>query len=195
MIARVRQLLSRKFIQDTLALQADKFGLVLLSLISSVIVWRLLGPKLNGDVALAESFLVIWQSLDFSGIGTSTSVRLAIAIGARDQGAILDLMAFYVKVSLAVNLSLTLLIVLLGTLVAALLYNGDTRIVVLALWLSVGSIADGLYGLVIIALQSRRSMRSLALMQNANQLVLTVAMIAAVLISPTPESLIVGRVF
>ena len=44
-----------------------------------------------------------------------------------------------------------------------------------------------------IALQSRRSMRALALMQNANQFVLTACMIAAVLISPTPESLVAGR--
>ncbi len=189
----IRSLLSRKFIQDTLALQAGKIGVIALSFLSSVIVWRLMGPQRYGDFALAESFLIIWQSLDLSGVGTSTGVRLAVAIGAGDNSAILDLMAFYVKVSVAINVGLLLLIALLGAPVASLIYGGETRIVALALGLALGAVADGLYGLVIIALRSRRSMRTLALMQSGNQLVLTICMIAAVVISPTPESLVIAR--
>src|SRR3954470_15752581 len=100
MIARLRQLLRSKFIQDTLVLQAGKFSLILLSLISSVLMWRVLGPEGVGIFALGESLLNVWQSLDLTGVGTSTSVSLAIAIGAKDEGAILDLMAFYTKVSM-----------------------------------------------------------------------------------------------
>jgi len=106
MIVRLRQLLRSKFIQDTLVLQAGKFSLILLSLISSVLVWRLLGPERSGIFALGESLMGVWQSLDLSGVGTSTSVSLAIAIGANDEGAILDLMAFYVKLSLLINVVL-----------------------------------------------------------------------------------------
>jgi O-antigen/teichoic acid export membrane protein len=188
----IRSLLSRKFVQDTLALQIGKITQIALSLISSVVVWRVMGPEAFGVFALAQSFLVVWQSLDLTGVGTSTGVRLAIAIGAGDAGEILDLMAFYVKVSVAVNVGLALLIRLLGTQVASAMQN-EERIAGLAFWLAVAFIADGLYNLVIIALQSRRSMRTLALMQNLNQLVLTVSLIAAVLISPTPESLVLGR--
>lgn len=193
MTVRFRQLFGSKFVQDTLALQAGKVGMVLLSLLSSVIVWRLMGPARYGVFALAQSFLVVWQSLDLTGVGTSTSVRLAVAIGARDESAILDLMAFYVKVNLLINVGLALLIVLLGAPVAALLYD-NTQIVALAFWLGVAAVADGLYGLVIIALQSRRSMRALALMQYANQFVLTSFMIVAVIVSPLPESLVAARV-
>src|SRR5215217_2688092 len=117
MIARLRQLLRSKFIQDTLVLQAGKFSLILLSLISSVLVWRLLGPEGSGIFALGESLLNVWQSLDLTGVGTSVAVSLAIAIGAQDRDAILDLLAFYVKVSLLVNVLLTVLIVVFGTLV------------------------------------------------------------------------------
>ncbi len=192
MTAQLRQLLRSKFVQDTLTLQVGKLSLVLLSFISSVVVWRLTGPARFGEFALAQSFLVIWQSLDLTGIGTSTSVRLAIAIGAKDTGAILDLMAFYVKVSLLINVGLLVVIALLGTPVAGLLY-GSAQIVGLAVGLAVAAVADGLYGLVTTALQSRRSMRALALLQNANQLVLTASMIAAVVISPTAESLVIAR--
>lgn len=193
MIERLRTLRRSKFVRDTLVLQAGKFTLLALSLFSSVIVWRLMGPKAFGIFALAQSFLIIWQSLDFSGVGTSTSTRLAIAIGARDEAAILDLLAFYVKVNVAVNLALTLSIALLGAPVSAALYDGSTRIVALAFWMSVAATADGIYGLVMISLQSRRSMRTFALMQNANQVVLTICSIVAILVSPTPESLMVGR--
>ncbi|MEP7290364.1 MAG: oligosaccharide flippase family protein [Chloroflexota bacterium] len=194
MIPRIRNLLSRKFVQDTLVLQAGKVSLIGLSFISLLLISHLVGPKAYGDFALAQSLLVIWQTLDFTGIGTSTSTLLAIAIGGRDDGAILDLMAFYVKVSVAVNLAITLLIVLLGGFVASRLYNGSSQIGIFAAWLSFAAVADGLYGLVIVALQSRRSMRALALMQNANQLALTILMIGAVIVSPTPEGLVAGRV-
>src|SRR4051812_33924163 len=136
MIARLRQLLRSKFIQDTLVLQAGKFSLILLSLISSVLVWRLLGPERSGIFALGESLMGVWQSLDLSGVGTSTSVSLAIAIGANDEGAILDLMAFYVKLSLLINVVLTVLIALLGAPITALFFGGDTRIVTIAVILS-----------------------------------------------------------
>ncbi|MEO8395020.1 MAG: oligosaccharide flippase family protein [Chloroflexota bacterium] len=193
MTARLRQLLRSKFIQDTLVLQAGKFSLILLSLISSVLVWRLLGPEGAGIFALGESLLNVWQSLDLTGVGTSVSVSLAIAIGANDNDSILDLLAFYVKVSLLVNVLLTVLIVVFGMLITDRFYGGDTRIVSIAILLSVGSLADAGYGMVMMALRSRRSMRTFALLQNANQLVLTACMIAAVLIRAEPESLAVGR--
>ena len=194
MIIRVRQLLGRKFIQDTLVLQVGKVGLVALSLISTVLVGRLLGPEGYGDFGLALSFLLIWQTLDLTGIGPSTGTRLAIAIGARDDGEILNLMGNYVKVSIAISLGIILLIALVGAPVAAQLYDGKAQIGTLALGLAVAGLADALYGLLIIGLQSRRSMRTLALMQNVNQLVLTVSVVAAVIIRPTPESLVIARI-
>ncbi len=193
MIARIRQLLRSKFIRDTLFLQAGKFSLILLSLVSSVLVWRLLGPERSGIFALGESLLNVWQSLDLSGVGTSTSVRLAIAIGARDETAILELLGFYIKLSLLVNGALTVLMIVLGGFIADHFYGGSRQIVNIAVLLAIGSLADAVYGLVVIALRSRRSMRTFALLQNANQLVLTTCVIVAVLIRPEPESLAVGR--
>lgn len=193
MISRLRQLLSRKFVQDTLILQAGKIGMVALSLLSSVLIWRLMGPHEYGIYVLAQSFLVIWMTLDFTGLGMSTATRLAIAIGRRDDSSILDLMAFYVQVSLVVRIGMAVMIGLGGGWAATLLY-GDSQIGTLAAWLAVAAVGDALYGLVIIALQSRRSMRSLVLLQNANQFTLTMLLIIAVLISPTPESLVAARV-
>ena len=193
MIPRARHFLQRKFVQDTLILQVGKVASVLLSFVSTVTVLRLMGPAIYGIFVWAQSLLAIWGSLDLTGIGTSTRVRLAIAVGARDEGAILDLMAFYVKISTAVNVALAISLALFGPIVAQQLYNGNAQVGVLAAWLAVGAFADAFYNLVIIALQSRRSMRTFMIMQDVNQLVLTTALIAAVLISPTPESLVIAR--
>lgn len=197
MIPRLRQLitqlLGRKFVQDTLVLQVGKLGMLLLSLLSTVLVGRLVGPKGYGDFGLAQSFLVILQTLDLTGIGQSTSTRLAMAIGARDEGAILDLLGNYVKVSVAINAAIALLIGLVGGTLAARLYDGNSQIGLLALGLAVATVGDALYNMVLIALQSRRSMRTLALLQNANQLTLTTCLMIAVLVAPTAASMVVAR--
>jgi O-antigen/teichoic acid export membrane protein len=73
--------------------------------------------------------------------------------------------------------------------------QGDATIGVFAALLALTGPGDALYGLVVISLQSRRSFRTLTLLQNANQFVLTASMIAAVLISPTPAGLVVARLF
>ncbi len=194
MIARLRRLFGRKFVQDTLVLQIGKIAVTVLSLLGSVVVYRRMGPELFGVFTLAQSFLTIWGSIDLTGVGTSTNIVLAIAIGARDPQGILDALAFYVKVNLAINVLILLVIALLGAPSAVLLYHqSEPQIVTLALGLAVGAIADGLYALIVIALQSRRSMRVLTGMQIANQVVLSLCLIAAALISPTPESLVIGR--
>jgi O-antigen/teichoic acid export membrane protein len=192
LIAAARRWLGHKFVQDTLILQAGKIGVVALSLISSLLVWRLMGPDAFGVFALAQSFLNLWTSLDLTGLGVSTGTRLALAIGADDRAEILNLLAVYVQITTLFTLSLIALIVVLGVPVAGWIH-GDGRIGALAGWLSLGLIADHLYALVIIAFQSRRSMRTMALLQIANQAVLSLCMIAAVLIHPIAESLVIAR--
>lgn len=192
LIARARALLARRFIQDTLILQAGKIGSVILSLISSLLVWRLMGAHDFGIYGWAQTFLGLWLALDLTGIGPSTGTRLAMAIGARDDREILNLMAFYMQVTLTFTLGLVTLILLLSPMITDAWY-GDRHIGELAGLLSLGLIADDFYMLVTTSLQARRSMKTLALMQNANQFVLTTCLIAAVLISPTPEALVIGR--
>ena len=192
LIEGLRGLLRRKFVQDTIILQIAKIGIVGLGALSTILVSRLMGPALFGVFGLADSFLSLWRTLDFTGIGMSTNTRLALAVGARDEEAAHRLMAFYVQVSMAMTVGLALLIALLGPPLAGAI-QGDPHIGRLAAILALAGPADAFYGLVVIALQARRSMRSLALLQNARQFILTSSLIIAVLISPTPESLVLAR--
>jgi O-antigen/teichoic acid export membrane protein len=189
----IRQLFRRKFVRDTLALQIGKIGTTGMSLLSSLLVVRLMGAETYGVWALAQSFFTIWQTLNLTGVNISTSTRLAIAVGAKDEQEILNLTAFYVQVSLLWAALLTTLIALTGPFLSRLAYNGDTRIGILAVLLSLSGLPDDLYGLVTIALQSQRSMQTLAILSNLNQFIFLLCTVAALVINPIPESLIIGR--
>lgn len=189
----IAQLLRRKFVRDTLALQIGKIGTTLMTLISSLLVVRLMGTENYGAWSLAQSFFTIWQALNLTGVNVSTSTRLAMAVGAKDEATILDLMAFYVQVSVIWAVVLTGVMGVTGPLLAGMAYRGDQQIGVLAVWLSLTVLPDAVYSLVIITLQSQRAMRTMAVLTNINQLVLLVCTAGALLISPTAESLVVSR--
>lgn len=193
MIKHIRAFLQRKFVRDTLALQIGKIGTTGMTILSSVLVFRLLKPEAYGAWALTFSFFTIWQTLNLTGVNISTSTRLAMAVGARDEPEILNLTAFYVQMSTVWAVISTLILALIGPAIAGLAYDGDSHIGILSVWLSLTVLPDALYSLVIIAFQSQRAMRTLAVLQNINQLVLLAVTIAALLINPTPEGMVASR--
>lgn len=194
MTDRLRALFQRKFVRDTLILQIGKVGITALTFLSSVLVWRLLGAEQYGVWALAQSFFTIVQALNLTGITLSTATQLPIAVGAKDQPEILNLLAVYVRVAVIWALALLLLLIVAGAPMARLIYSGDGRIGILAAGLALTVLPDLLYSLIITALQSQRSMQALAVLQNINQLVLLVCIVVALLLNPLPESLVVARI-
>jgi O-antigen/teichoic acid export membrane protein len=193
-VTRARQFLSRKFIQDTLVLQTGKIVLTLVSAVSTIVVTRLMGPSAYGLYRQSDNYYNLWKTIDLTGVSTSTSTRLGIAVGANNPDEVHNLMAFYVQISLVTTVGLALLLGIFGAVTAQWL-QGNASIGVLAALLALTGPGDAFYGLVIVSLQSRRSFRTLTLLQNVNQFVLTASMIAAVLISPTPEGLVLARLF
>lgn len=193
MTERIRAFLQRKFVRDTLTLQIGKIGTTGMTILSSVLVFRLLRPEAYGAWALTFSFFTIWQTFNLTGVNISTSTRLAMAVGAQDEPEILNLTAFYVQMSTAWAVISTLVLVLIGPTIAGLAYNGDSQIGVLSVWLSLTVLPDALYSLVIIAFQSQRAMRTLAVLQNINQFVLLIATLVTLLVNPTPEGMVASR--
>lgn len=189
----ITRLLRRKFIRDTLTLQAGKLVNTGLSLVVWVLTVRLLGMTEYGVWGLLLSFFALWGTLQLTGVGISTTDRLGRAVGANDDGEVLTLLAFYVKVMLGWALLTVVVMLLFAPALAAALYDGDPRIGYMARGFAFTIGADALYTLVVIALQSRRLMRPLTLLQNANQLMLAGCVLAALLIDATPESLVFAR--
>ncbi|MBZ0283967.1 MAG: oligosaccharide flippase family protein [Anaerolineae bacterium] len=193
MIRRVQDFFQRKFVRDTLALQIGKIGTTGMTVLSSVLVFRLLSPEAYGAWALTFSFFTIWQTLNLTGVNVSTSTRLGMAVGAQDEPEILNLTAFYVQMSSGWAALSLALFAIIGPILSGLAYNGDTHIGILSAWLSLTILPDALYSLVMIAFQSQRAMRTLAVLQNINQFALLLCTGMVLLISPTPEGMVASR--
>ena len=210
-----RRFLRRKFVRDTLALQVGKIGVTVLGLAAWVIVPVALGATQYGVWALAQSLLAVWHTLDFTGLNVGMRTLLAEAVGAARADAIRDLLAMYVKVSVLWGLFSVAALALIGPALAGWLYpaapslttaaaldfgalraalaDDPAQIGRLAALLSLSLLLDPFYNLVLIALQSRRAMGALAAMQIANQLVLTICLVTAALLDPTPLAMVIAR--
>jgi O-antigen/teichoic acid export membrane protein len=191
----MRALRQSKFFRDTLTLQAGKLLTVGLGVLSTVVVTRLLEPAAYGVYGLADSLFALFHLLDITGIGVATSTRLALAIGARDTTEIHGLFANYLAVAALASAAIVTAMLLLALPAAALLHGANgAEIGVLALLLACTTPLEYLYNLVIASLAASRSIRALALLQNAAQLVLTVLMIGAAVLAATPQALVGARV-
>ncbi len=191
---RLRAFLNRKFVRDTLILQVGKVGLTLFTFLSALLVARLMGAGDYGIWALAQSVLSIAQAFNLTGLNTSISTQLPMAVGAKDEPEILNLLAVFVKVALIWGLGITSVLMLVGPLLTGLAYKGDTHIGLLAAFLSLTVLPDMIYGLITTTLQSQRAMRRLVILTNLNQLVLLICTLVALVISATPESMVISRV-
>ncbi|MEZ4671247.1 MAG: oligosaccharide flippase family protein [Anaerolineae bacterium] len=190
---RLRALLQRKFVRDTLILQVGKVGTTALTFLSALLVARLLGTTSYGVWALVQSFLTIALTFNLTGLSSSTAVRLPMAVGAKNESEILNLLAVYLKVSSWWAVGLSAVLFFIGPLLASRVYGGHTHIGSLAAVLSLTVLPDALYNLIVTTLQSQRSMRQLAILQNINYAVLFLCTLLALLVSRTAESMVVSR--
>lgn len=191
---RLRAFFNRKFVRDTLILQVGKVGMTASTFLSALLVARLMGAADYGIWALAQSVLSIAQTFNLTGLNTSLTTQLPMAVGAKDEPEILNLLAVFVKVALFWGVGVTAVLLFIGPLLTGLAYNGDTHIGLLAAFLSLTVLPDMLYGMITTTLQSQRAMRRLVIVTNLNQLVLLLCTLVALLISPTPESMVISRI-
>ncbi len=191
---RLRTFFQRKFVRDTLILQIGKVGITLFTFLSALLVARLMGAHDYGIWALAQSVLSIAQAFNLTGLNTSISTQLPMAVGAKDEREILNLLAVFVKVALLWGVGVTVVLLLIGPLLTGLAYSGDTHIGLLAAFLSLTVLPDMLYGLITTTFQSQRAMRQLVILTNLNQIVLLLCTFVALAISPTPEGMVVSRI-
>ncbi|MDX2162341.1 MAG: oligosaccharide flippase family protein [bacterium] len=192
-ITRARRLLSRRFVQDTLILQLSKALNTALSAAGVLILWRLMPPEQFGIFALAESLLALWAQLDFTGAGQAMYTRLGVALGGRDAQTALDVMAAYVRIGMTISIGIAVLVIVFGVPTAQFV-QGSAQVGRLAGGLAVAWVLEVLYQFVMSAFGAARQMRTISALALVNQVVLTGCVIGALLIAPTPELLVAGRV-
>ena len=195
MRTRLTQFFQRKFVRDTLTLQAGKVGVLTMSLAASVIVPVVMGPAVYGQWQLVVSLYGTWQFLNLTGVIVSAQTRLAAAVGADNADEVLNILGVSVRLTLLYCALSTLLLWAVAGLtpVAGWLYDGDSSIIWLAVLLTLTQPTELLYQLVIVTFSSRRQMSHVAAMQNANQFIFVGATIIAVLIRPRPATLVAAR--
>lgn len=192
LIQRAQAVLRHKFVQDVIALQIGRFGAVGAGLLSTLVVTRVVGPAGYGIYGLANSIFSLFGLLNLSGAGQSTATKLPKAIAVGDASTALDVMAYHMQASLLLTGTIALVMLLLAPPYAAAT-QGDAYIGWLAAVLAFTGPMDATVSLVTASLQSKRQMRALASLQTGSQVILSIAMISFVLISPTPEALIGAR--
>ena len=175
-------------------LQLSRIGIMALTFASSVVVLRRLGTTAYGTLALAHALFAMLQTFNLVVPGTAAQTLLSMAYSAGNGSEILNLLAYSLKMGLLWSVICLLMLALAGVPFAALLYNGDSFIGRLALWLAFGQLADTFYNLIVMALLSRRDIWPLAVLQMVNQAVLSLCLITAALLSPTPEAQAIGQV-
>ena len=196
--------------QDTIVLQIGSAIRVGVNFLASIAIARLMGPTAYGEWALVSSFFVIWQSFNLTGVVASTLTRLSAAVGAGDEQEALNLLAFYVRITLTWALPCITLMVIIGIPLASYLYTTDVTLLspasfavtltrpdpligIMAAIYALILITEGFYNMAVTALQSRREMRLVALLLDVNALMLAVCVIGVLLISPTMPGMVFGR--
>ncbi|MBW4437198.1 MAG: oligosaccharide flippase family protein [Pleurocapsa minor GSE-CHR-MK-17-07R] len=193
MRARLNRLLNRKFVRDTLVLQVAKIGVLAISLVSTVVTTRLLGPAEYGLFGLADALVVILTLINISGAFAVTATRLPVAIGARDEREALRVLAYGMQSGLGINLLIVLILAVFGGPLALAL-QGRADIGSMAAVLALALPADSVYTQLLHALQARRSMTLVSRLHVANQAILSAFMILTALTFGSAAGLVLARV-
>lgn len=165
MAAAPRRLLARRFAREVLTLQAGSFATMGLQFVTSVIIANLLNPAPFGVYYQARALLDLVAMLANLAVGHALITRLAAAHAQGDREESLRLMAYFLKVGLAVSLVEAGVGLLGGSYLGAVVLN-DPEIGELARILFITPPLLVAFNMVILALQSTRQVKRLALLEN-----------------------------
>lgn len=189
---RLQSFLQSRFVRDTFILQISKVSVLFLSVGTSVLILRLIDQENYGIFSLAQSMLALVQVVNIFAPAAVTTL-LPKAIADRNELEVRKLLSYALQLGWLWSSGSTLLLLIVGEALSVWLYDGNSQIGSLAVWLAAAQFFDGLYSLVLIVFLANRNTTQLAIIQILNQFILSVCLIGSLLFSPTAESLIVGQ--
>ncbi|RJQ31195.1 hypothetical protein C4572_02900 [Candidatus Parcubacteria bacterium] len=187
--------LTRKnFVKDAFVLQMAGLVSTGFSILGSIIYARALGVEGYAIYALIFTFVSIAGI--FTNIGTNQTVLTLLpeAYARQDRSKILDILTYYVKVSLVISLLVGVFFVILGPYLTATLYN-DSNIGKLARIIIFGEIINIFFGMYVIILQAIRRIKNLAVVENINKFVFVLIPAGLVLLGYGLGGLVYGYLF
>ncbi len=123
MLNQLIDLLRRKFVRDTLALQIGDGVNLLVNVAVSVILARMLGPSGYGVYALILSLVGILTLTGDLGVMPATITQLAEALAAKDRASAAEYCGYFVKLSLITALGVSVIGLGAGPLISQALYG------------------------------------------------------------------------
>jgi len=161
----VRQFTRRRFVRDTLILQSGQFALIIVGALTSFVTTRVLGPARLGEYGLIIAMYAVLGTLDLSASGRVALVEISKALGADNPDEVRDNLAYFLRINLQFNGLLVLAFFVFAPLIAQNAYQ-NAEIGVWARWLGLIELTDVPYGVLSIAYQCRRDMKTLVRLET-----------------------------
>lgn len=187
MIQRVRQqiqrILSIKFVRDTITLQAGKMVLTVISVGAGILLLRGLGKDQYGLWSTMMTMFGLLLFFNLTGVDQSTLTRLSESLSAGNRELTCNLMGFYVQVTLGFAVIASTIAFLGGPAFAEASYANRSVGELMAVYTLI-LFPLPIYSLMLLVLQSRRSMQAYTLLENGG-VVIDALLIVGVVITQT----------
>jgi O-antigen/teichoic acid export membrane protein len=162
----IRRLVGHRFVRDTAILQVGQFALIAVQALTNILLIRILGTELLGVYTLSVTLANIVGFLDLSGSGRVVLNQLSRAIGSENVEDMRDILAYFLRINLQINVPLVVIFLVSAPVVAEALYH-RLDISLFARWLILERLLDIPINLVGIAYQSRGDMRRLVVFETS----------------------------
>ncbi|RJQ31655.1 hypothetical protein C4572_01965 [Candidatus Parcubacteria bacterium] len=160
-----------KFIKDVFTLQVGSFFGTGLTFVASVIYARIFGAEMYGKYALIFALTGLVGIFMDWGVGYTTLTLLSEAYEKNDKAEIKSLIVYFIKVNAIISVTLGLLAIIIGPLLAGILYN-QPEIGELARLIFLAVIFRTFFSLLVVLLQIMRKIKYLTVLENIDKLVL-----------------------
>ena len=165
-----------KFVRDTFILQVGTVFRAGVGAITSILLARILEPSGYGIYGLVFSIYGFISILGDPGIGYSTVTRFSEAYARRDRKEAIELLAFFIKISIITTAFILTLGLLGAPYLASRLYN-NSEIGNLARLLFLIAPLGIIYALVTTVLQSVRMMKRLTILESLKSVIILLLVI------------------
>jgi len=190
-VFKLKGLIKTSFVKDVSLLQISNFFSIFVGAISSIILARLLHPEMYGVYGLIFAFVGVigifmnWGA-DYAGL-----TLLAEAYAKKDREEIINILAYYIKLTLFVILVVGVLGIIFSPLITQLMYHnsqigGWGRIVLIGICFSV------VYNMLNMILQASRKIKQLVVLEVFNKFIFTLLPIIFVLLGLGLSGLVWG---
>jgi len=170
MISKFKDFIKISFIKDVGILEVSKFFSIFLSIISSVVLARLLHPELYGLYGLVFAFVGLIGIFTDWGASYASLTLLAKKYTEKNKKEIKNILVYFIKVVFWSISTIGILALIFSPFFTKIIYDNNqignwARIILLAVFINI------FYNLLIIILQSIRRIKQLAILEVFNKFV------------------------